>query len=114
MIKGPFQDIIKKVQKTQEEIAKTQKELENLQVEGDSAGGMVKVVVNGKQELLDLKIEKELVNPDEIEMLEDLIIAAVNQALSKSQELAQEELSKVTGGVFDNLPNILKIPGLTE
>jgi len=67
MVKKTLQEIMNQVKKTQEELAKTHEGLENLQVEGNSGGGMVKAIVNGRQELLDIKIEKELVNPDEVD-----------------------------------------------
>ena len=81
-----------------------QAELEDERIEGTAGGGMVKVVANGKQEIIEVKIEKEVVDPDDVEMLEDLIVAAVNQAQEKAQELAAEKMSGLTGG--------LKIPGL--
>jgi hypothetical protein len=76
----------------------------NKTVEASSGGGMVTVTANGRQEVLSVKIEPEVVNPDDVEMLQDLIQAAVNDALRKAQELVAQEMSKVTGG--------LKIPGL--
>ena len=103
MVKG-LGDLMKQMQKMQTKMEEIQKELEEKQVEGTAGGGMVKVVANGKQEILSIKIEKEVVNPDDIEMLEDLIVAAVNQAKEKAQQLQKEEMSKLTGGI--------KIPGL--
>ena len=79
-----------------------QKELETKTVEAQAGGGMVRVVVNGKYELVSLKIEKEVVNPEDIEMLQDLIAAAVNEGIRKSQEMAASEMSKITGGL--NIP----------
>jgi hypothetical protein len=73
-------------------------------VEASSGGGMVSVTVNGRQEVLSIKIEPEVVNPEDVEMLQDLIQAAVNDALRKAQEMVSQEMAKVTGG--------LKIPGL--
>lgn len=96
--------MLKQVQKMQSQMAEVQKVLEAKKVEGTAGGGMVKAVVNGKQELLDLTINPEVVKPEDVEMLADLIKAAINQARQKSMELAQEEMSKITGG--------LKIPGL--
>ena len=112
MVKSALQEILKQVQKTNEKVAKVQEGLESLQIEGSSGGGMVKAVANGRQEIIDIKIEKDLLDPDEAEMLEDLLVSAVNQALINSQELAQHELSKVTGGMLENLPDFLKVPGL--
>ena len=85
-------------------MANLQKELETKTVEAQAGGGMVRVVVNGKYEIVSLKIEKEVVNPEDIEMLQDLIAAAVNEGIRKSQEMASSEMSKITGG--------LNIPGL--
>jgi DNA-binding YbaB/EbfC family protein len=97
-------DMMKQVQKMQARMEEMQAELEEERVEGTAGGGMVKVVANGKQEIVEVKIEKEVVDPDDIEMLEDLVLAAVNQAQEKAQELAAEKMSGLTGG--------LKIPGL--
>ena len=103
MPKG-FGNIMKQMQKIQQEMEKIQEELANKTVEGTAGGGMVRVVANGKQEILEIKIDPEVVNPDDVEMLEDLIVAAVNQAKEKAQQLQMEDMSKLTGG--------LKIPGL--
>jgi len=72
---------------------------------------MVEVTANGKQRIVDIKIDPEVINLNDKEMLEDLIVAGINQALERSQELANEEISKVTGGMLNNLPAGLKIPG---
>ncbi len=97
-------DIMRQVQKMQAKMEEIQAELQDERVEGTAGGGMVKVVANGRQEIIEVKIEKEVVDPDDPEMLEDLVAAAVNQALEKAQEIAAEKMSSVTGG--------LKIPGL--
>jgi len=97
-------DMMKQVQKMQAKMEEVQKELENKRVEGTSGGGMVKVVANGKQEILEIKIDPEVVNKEDVEMLEDLVLAAVNQAREKSVEIQNEEMAKLTGG--------LKIPGM--
>ncbi|MEE9553121.1 MAG: YbaB/EbfC family nucleoid-associated protein [candidate division Zixibacteria bacterium] len=81
-----------------------QEELADKTIEATAGGGMVKVVANGKQEILEIKIDPEVVNPDDIEMLEELILAAVNQAKEKASEMQMEGLSGLTGG--------MKIPGL--
>lgn len=112
MAKANMGDILKQAQKIQEQMQKVQEDLANMTVEGSSGGGMVTAVVNGKQELVDIHIEKQVVDPEDIEMLEDLVVAAVNQALQKAQELATQEMSKVAGGFLGNLPGGLKIPGL--
>ena len=100
------------LQKVQKEMAKLQDALEDMTVEGTAGGGMVTVEANGKQKILSVKIDPEVVVPDDVEMLEDLITAATNQALDRSRELAQEEMQKIAGGVLGNLPGGLKIPGL--
>ncbi len=97
-------DMMKQFSKMQAKMEEMQKELENQRVEGTAGGGMVKVTANGKGEILEMKIETEVVNPNDIEMLQDLIVAAVNQAKQKADELMKENLAKLTGG--------LKIPGL--
>ncbi|MEK7846823.1 MAG: YbaB/EbfC family nucleoid-associated protein [Nitrospinota bacterium] len=101
---NPFGNIVKQAQKIQERIAEVQKELVNKQVEASSGGGMVTVIANGRQEILSVKIDPSVINLQDVDMLEDLVIAAVNEVLRKSQELVSEEMSKVTGGI--------KIPGL--
>ena len=74
-------------------------------VETASGGGMVKVVANGRQQVVSIQIEKEVVDPEDVEMLQDLILAAVNDALAKSQEMVSEEMSKLTGGM--NIPGLM-------
>ena len=100
-----FGSIMKQAKKMQENVMKLQEELANKTVEASAGGGMVSVTVNGRFMVLSLKIEKEVVNPDDIEMLQDLIVAAVNEGVRKAQELAAAEMGKITGGV--------QIPGLT-
>ncbi len=104
-------DIMKQAQKMQQELARVQAELANITVEGSAGGGMVKVVANCQNQILEVNIEPEVVDPDDKEMLEDLIVAAVNQALENAQKRAQEEMSKVTGGLMGNMPGGFKIPG---
>ncbi|MBS3740336.1 YbaB/EbfC family nucleoid-associated protein [Candidatus Bipolaricaulota bacterium] len=104
---GNINNIMKKAQEMQEELKKKKEELAEKEVEATSGGGMVKVVVNGNEEVIDIKIEKEVIDPDDSEMLEDLILAAVNNAKEKAREIKEEELGDITGGM--NLPNI---PGL--
>lgn len=99
-----FGDIFKQAQQFQEKLQNIQSELEQARVEGSSGGGMVRVIANGKQEIIELKIEKEVVNPDDVEMLQDLIIAALAQVREKASALQQEKMAALTGG--------LKIPGL--
>jgi DNA-binding YbaB/EbfC family protein len=112
MAKPGLNELLKQAQKMQEKIQQVQDELSNLKVEGTAGGGMVTAVANGKQEILDIHIDQQVVNSDDVEMLEDLIVAAVNQALTKAQELANEEMSKAAGGMLGNLPGGFKIPGM--
>ena len=105
---GQFQML----QKMQKEMEKLQDALEDMTVEASAGGGMISAVVNGKQKLVSITIDKEVVNAEEVEMLEDLILAAINQAIEKSKEMAQEETQKIAGGMLGNLPGGLKIPGL--
>jgi len=97
---------MKQAQQLQKKVKEMQEELEKKTVEATSGGGMVSVTANGKQEILSIKIEPEVVNPDDVEMLQDLILAAVNEAKRKAEELAKEEMKKITGG--------LNIPGLGD
>ena len=103
MAKG-LGNIMKQAQQMQAKMARIQQELETKEVEATAGGGMVTARANGKQQLLDLKIEKDVVDPEDIEMLQDLVLAAVNEAIKKSQEMVQEEMSKVTGGM--NIPGM--------
>ncbi|RKY58315.1 MAG: YbaB/EbfC family nucleoid-associated protein [Candidatus Neomarinimicrobiota bacterium] len=111
MPKGGLNNIMKQFSKMQKQMEEIQNELADLTVEGTSGGGMVTVVANGKQEILSVKIDPEIIS-DDIEMIEDMIVAATNQALSKSQELSQEKMAELTGGLLPNLPGGMKIPGL--
>lgn len=97
-------NIMKQAQQMQAKIARMQKELETREIEATAGGGMVTARVNGKQELLSLKIEKAVVDPEDVEMLQDLVLAAVNEAIKQSQELIKQEMSKATGGM--NIPGM--------
>ena len=110
---GPpnMQSMMKQMQKMQERMAQVQAELEAKTVVGESGGGMVKVTVNGKQRIIKIEIENELVKPEEKDMLEDLISAAVNQAIERSTAMAQEEMQKATSGILPNIPG-LTLPGM--
>lgn len=99
-----FGNIVKQAKKIQEKMAKLQEELALRTVEASAGGGMVTVVVNGRNELLSIRIERDVVNPEDLEMLQDLILAAVNEGMRKSQEMMATEMSKITGG--------LNIPGM--
>ena len=97
-----FNTIMKQAKKMQERMAQMQKEMETKTVEAQAGGGMVSVVINGKYEIVSLKIEKEVVNSEDIEMLQDLIAAPVNEGIRKAQEAAASEMGKITGGL--NIP----------
>jgi len=99
-------NLFKKAQQLQEKMAKLQEELAEKTVETSAGGGMVTVVANGKQEIVSIKIDPEIVEEKDIEMLEDLILAAVNEALSQAKELVNEEMTKLTGGI--NIPGIMQ------
>lgn len=96
--------MMKQVQKMQVEMARLQEELGERQVESTVGGGVVRVVANGKQEILSLEIKPEAVDPEDVEMLQDLILAAVNESLRKSQEMVSSEMGKLTGGM--NIPGL--------
>ncbi len=98
--------MMKQVQKMQEKMAQVQQELEQKTVTAESGGGMVKVTANGKQSLVKIQIDKEVVNPADIEMLEDLVLAAANKALEDASKMAQEEMSKATSGMMPNIPGL--------
>jgi DNA-binding YbaB/EbfC family protein len=97
--------LMKQAQKMQAQMAKVQEELAQRTVEASAGGGMVTVVVTGKQEIMSIAIEPEVIDASDKEMLQDLVVAAVNEGLRKSQEMVAEEMKKITGG--------LQIPGLT-
>ena len=104
MVKG-FGDILKQAQQMHAKISQLQEEMASKTVETSAGGGMVNIVMNGKQEILSLRIDPEAVSREDIEMLQDLITAAVNEAIRKSQEMMTEEMKKVTGGL--NLPGLM-------
>lgn len=99
-----MQQIMRQAQKMQKKMEEAQAEAASQVVEASAGGGMVSVKVNGKQELLEIVIEKDVVNPDDVEMLQDLIVAAVNEGMKKAQQLMQDKLQGITGG--------LNIPGM--
>jgi len=103
MTKG-LGNILKQAQQMHAKIAQLQEEIAAKTVEGSSGGGMVNIVMNGKQEIVSVRIDPEVISREDVEMLQDLIMAAVNEAVRKSQEMMQEEMKKITGG--------LSIPGL--
>jgi len=104
---GNLQEIMRQVKRAQELLAKKQEELAELRIEATSGGGMVKVIANGREEILDIEIDKEVVDPEDVEMLEDLILAAIKEVQAKVKEVAQKEMGSLLGGL--GLPNI---PGL--
>jgi hypothetical protein len=104
MSKGGLGNIMKQAQQMQRRMAELQEELEHKKVEASAGGGMVTAVVSGKQQLLELRIDPSAVDPDDVEMLQDLVTAAVNEALKQSQQMAQEEMNKLTGGM--NIPGL--------
>ena len=105
MVRGGLGGIMKQAQQMQRRMAQVQEELEKKQIEASSGGGMVTAVVSGKQQLLDLKIDPSVVDADDVEMLQDLIMAAINEAVKQSQQIASEEMGKVTGGM--NIPGLV-------
>jgi len=97
-------DMMRQVQQMQERLAKAQQELESMAVEGTAGGGAVSITINGKLEVQSVKIAPEVVDPDDVEMLEDLVTAALNEALQKQQALQAEHMSSLTAG--------LRLPGM--
>ncbi|MGE3538189.1 MAG: YbaB/EbfC family nucleoid-associated protein [Candidatus Tectimicrobiota bacterium] len=97
-------NLMKQAQQMQQKMLKLQEEIAKKTLEASVGGGMVSVTVNGKNEILRIKIEPQVVDPNDVEMLEDLIVAGVNEAIRKAQDMVNEEMGKLTGG--------MKIPGL--
>ena len=97
-------NMMKQVQKMQKEMEKMQEKLDELEVEATVGGGAVTCIANGKKEVVDIKIEEDVVDPDDMEMLEDLVVAAVNEALRKAEEEMEKGMSKITGGM--NIPGL--------
>lgn len=96
---GNMNNMIKQAQKMQKDMMKIQEELEQRQIETSAGGGAVTVVVTGKKELVSINIKPEVVDPDDVEMLQDLIMAAVNEAIRKADEMMNSEMGKLTGGL---------------
>ena len=97
-------NMMKQMQKMQKQMEDTQAELEKKEIEVTAGGGAIKAVVNGKRELLSMDIDESVVDPEDIEMLEDLVLAAVNEALRKAEEMMAKEMGKLTGGM--NIPGL--------
>jgi hypothetical protein len=104
MTKG-FGNLMRQAQQLHAKMLKVQEEMGGRTAEASAGGGMVTAVANGRQELVSIKIEKEVINPEDAEMLQDLIVAAVNAALKNAQEMVSEEMKKLTGGV--NIPGLM-------
>ena len=108
-MKGGMQGMLKQVQKMQAEMQKVQSELGNITITEEAGGGMIKATANGNKEIISVEIDQQVINKDEKEILEDLVVAAVNKALHSANKRAEEELAKVTKGM---IPPGLNIPGL--
>ena len=109
MSKGMLNDMMKQAKKMQQEMGKVQEEARGKTVEASVGGGMVTVIANGAMEIISIKIDREVVNPDDIDMLQDLVTAASNEALRRAQQMVNEEIGKVTGGL--NIPGLGNILG---
>lgn len=103
-MKGNYGKMMKQLQEMQQGVAKVQEDLAQERIEATAGGGMVAVAVNGQQEMLEVRIEKEAVDPDDVEMLQDMVLAAANEALRKSRDIATAKLGQLTGGV--NIPGL--------
>jgi nucleoid-associated protein EbfC len=104
-----IQDMLARVQEFQAKMSEAQEHLRGMETTVEVGGGMVSVTINGKQEIRTVRIERSVVSPDDVELLEDLIVSAMNKAIEQSQRLAKDELGKVTSGMLPGLPGI---PGL--
>lgn len=111
MAKFNMGNMLKQAQQLQERMQQLQEELGERRVEGTAGGGMVTVTANGKNEILQIKIDPEVVDAEDVEMLEDLVVAATNQALNKAKEMVNSEMSKAAGGLLPNLPPGFNLPG---
>lgn len=104
-IPGNMQAMLKQAQKMQQELQQAQEEAKSITAEGSAGGGMVKVVANGDNQIVSITIEKEVVDPEDIDMLQDLVVAACNEALKRVQDSVQAEIAKITGGM--NIPGMM-------
>ncbi|MCB2204858.1 YbaB/EbfC family nucleoid-associated protein [bacterium] len=101
-----MQDMMARVQELQSRMAEAQQKLRDLETTAEVGGGMVRVTMNGKQEVRKISIEKSVVTPDDVELLEDLILSAVNKAIDQSQKMAKEEMGSATSGLLPNIPGL--------
>lgn len=101
---GNMNNLMKQAQKMQRQMEETTKELEEKEVTATAGGGAVEVTVSGKKEVVKIKLSEEVVDPDDIEMLEDLIVAATNEALRKMEDISQQSMAKITGGLGGGFP----------
>lgn len=102
---GNMNSMMKKVQKMQQEMARTQQEIEEKEFSSTAGGGVIEAVVNGKKEVVKIKIDEDVVDPEDTETLEDLVVAAINDALKKADEYSQKEMGKLTGNI--NIPGLM-------
>lgn len=102
---GNMNSMMKKVQKMQQEMARTQQEIEEKEFSSTAGGGVIEAVFNGKKEVVKIKIDEDVVDPEDTEMLEDLVVAAINDALKKADEYSQKEMGKLTGNI--NIPGLM-------
>lgn len=101
-----IQQIMKQAQKMQKKMEEMQAEVAKEVVEASAGGGMITVKVNGNQEVVEINIEKSVVDPEDVEMLQDLIVAAVNEGIKKSQEMVKDKMASITGGMGLNIPGM--------
>lgn len=106
MSSNMLNELMRQAQQMQERMKQVQEEAEKKVIDASSGGGMVAVKVNGRQEILSIQIEPEIVDAEDIEMLQDLIVAAVNEGIRKSKEMLQDDLKKLTGGLNINIPGL--------
>jgi DNA-binding YbaB/EbfC family protein len=111
-MKPNLNDLMKQAQKMQEQMQRAQEQLANITVEGTAGGGMITVTANCQNKIIKVEIEPEVVNSDDKEMLEDLIVAATNQALENAAKRSEEEMQNAMGPMFGNLPGGFKLPGM--
>ncbi len=104
MMGGNMGNMMKQVQKMQKQMEELQKQLDQMEVEASAGGGVVTCKANGKKEIVSIKIDESAVDPEDVEMLEDLIVAAVNEALRSAEDMVAKEMAKLTGGM--NIPGL--------